>query len=212
MSKNRIVTIVFLVIGLLLHIALTVIFFNLGHYLAKSVRLYNRAYGVINDLALGASVSYLISYIIIRNEKEYYTNRHATLFVISYPIAAYSLLIILPKADYLLLFRISFLIVSLLFIVVIFLYIFVNKIYNPLIKDIVIVEKNVKASTTLNVVLVIVYALSLIANYVFIDYPIANVIIATGIYIIFIVCVIIFCVSLAVDIYIDHDEDNYNHN
>ena len=63
MSKNRIVTIVFLVIGLLLHIALTVIFFNLGHYLAKSVRLYNRAYGVINDLALGASVSYLISYI-----------------------------------------------------------------------------------------------------------------------------------------------------
>ena len=207
MSKSKITSIVFLVLGLIAHIVLTIMFFNLNNWLAKSVYLYNHMYGIINDIALGATLCYLISYCIMRNEKEYYTNKFAALFVLAFPLEAYSLLILLPRADYLFLFRITFYILSVSFIVIMILYIFINKLYNPLIKDIVLLEKNVTISTTLNVVLIIIYVFSLIANYVFIDYAIANFIIAIFIYLIFVTCVLIFAITIIVDIVNDRMEE-----
>ncbi|MBP5550773.1 MAG: hypothetical protein J6X93_01810 [Bacilli bacterium] len=207
MSKSKTACIVFLVLGIITHLILTIMFFNLNNWLARSVRLYNKMYGIINDLSLGAVLCYLVSYLIIKNEKDYYTNKFAALFVLSFPLESYSLLVLLPRANFLMLFRITFYILSISFIVIMLLYIFVNKVYNPLIKDIASLEKNVTVSTTMNVVLIIIYVFSLIANYVFIDYEIANMVLAIIIYLIFITCVIVFAISIIVDIVNDRMEE-----
>ena len=204
----KLFTIIFLSIGLLFHIISTFIFFRIA-ILNDIVDIdkYLYLYGISTDTAFVSALFYLFGYLLMRYEKEYYTNKYSALYVIAFPLAAYLMLILLPRADYYKLFSYTFIIASVSFMVVVILYFCINKVYNPLIKDIMLLEKKVRTTTIMNATLAIIYALTLVVNYIFIEYDIVMVYIAIAIYTIFLTSLIIFFITLIVDIYLSKEED-----
>ena len=204
----KLFTIIFLSIGLLFHIISTCIAFRVVIINGiTDVDRYLYLYGISTDAAFVSTLFYLFGYLLMRYEKEYYTNKFSTLYVITFPLAAYLMLILLPRIDYYSLFAYTYLIASILFMIIVVLYFCINKPYNPLIKDISLVDKKVRATTIMNATLAIIYAITLVINYIFIEYDVVMVYIAIAIYTIFITSLIIFIITLIVDIYLSKEED-----
>ena len=200
--------IIFLSIGLLFHIISTYLVFRVVIINGvTNVDRYLYLYGISTDAAFVSTVFYLFGYLLMRYEKEYYTNKFSALYVITFPLAAYLMLIMLPRIDYYGLFAYTYLIASILFMIVVVLYFCINKAYNPLIKDISLVDKKVRTTTVMNATLAIIYALTLVVNYIFIEYDVAMLYIAIVIYTIFVTSLIIFFISLIVDIYLSKEEE-----
>ena len=200
--------IIFLSIGLLFHIVSTYLVFRVVIInKITNVDRYLYLYGISTDTAFVSTLFYLFGYLLMRYEKEYYTNKFSTLYVITFPLAAYLMLIMLPRVDYYGLFAYTYLIASILFMIVVVLYFCINRPYNPLIKDISLVDKKVRTTTVMNATLAIIYALTLVVNYIFIEYDVAMLYIAIVIYTIFVTSLIIFFISLIVDIYLSKEEE-----
>ena len=192
MNKNpRKKTIALIIIGVILNI-IGLFLFIYSVYIANNYGMFSYLYSISNDFAFLFIIFYLIAYFQINSEKEYYTNKYAALFMIFFPIHAYVMLVIYTKAYLNILPSITIMASTVFFVIISLLYVFDNSAYNPLTKETLFIDKSIKRSQIFNGTLVLIYAFSLVINYILIELEEAVIYLSAIIYLIFIIFLIVY--------------------
>lgn len=183
-GKTKIFCNLFIIIGAITQV-LSLVLFYFDNYFNGIL------FGFAYDLATLATIFFLVSYIILRIQKEYYTNKFAAIFVSFFPLFAFCNLIISAKSN-----TISIIpVIVLTLVYVSFGILFLctqKKIYYPLCMDILDIDLMISVSSKINVSLVLLYIFFLIANYILIEYPIFILAFTLVTYILFIATLILF--------------------